>query len=81
MLYGLFRSVAGQKKKLADLLQSPVSLLLVFVSIYSLIHLLSWSLIRYRLPVDAVLLIFAGLAVVDITERIIIRVRLRAKNN
>jgi 4-amino-4-deoxy-L-arabinose transferase-like glycosyltransferase len=81
MLYGLFRSVAGQKKKLVDLLQSPVSLLIVFVSIYSLIHLLSWSLIRYRLPVDAVLLIFAGLAVVDITERIIIRVRLRAKNN
>lgn len=35
-------------------------LLLLFASFYSLIHLLSWSLIRYRLPVDAVLLIFAG---------------------
>jgi hypothetical protein len=36
------------------------SLLLLFAVIYSLIHLLSWSLIRYRLPVDAVMLIFAA---------------------
>ena len=35
--------------------------LVLFVGIYSLIHLFSWALIRYRLPIDAVLLIFAGL--------------------
>lgn len=35
-------------------------LLLSFAVVYTLIHLLSWSLIRYRLPVDAVLLVFAG---------------------
>lgn len=37
-------------------------LLVLFASVYSLIHLLTWALIRYRLPVDAVLLVFAGLS-------------------
>lgn len=31
--------------------------------IFSVVHLLSWSLVRYRLPVDAILLLYAGLAV------------------
>ena len=78
MLYGLYRAIAGQKQSLADRLESPISLLVLFVSIYSLIHLLSWSLIRYRLPVDAVLLVFAGLAVVDLTRRVIRRYKLSA---
>jgi hypothetical protein len=34
------------------------------------IHLLSWALIRYRLPVDAVLIVFAGLAFVDLYTRL-----------
>jgi 4-amino-4-deoxy-L-arabinose transferase-like glycosyltransferase len=78
MLYGLYRSIAGQKQSLSDWLESSIGLLVIFVSIYSLIHLLSWSLIRYRLPVDAVLLVFAGLAVVDLTQRIILRRKLPA---
>jgi 4-amino-4-deoxy-L-arabinose transferase-like glycosyltransferase len=49
---------------------SPIFLLILFASIYTLIHLLSWALIRYRLPVDAVLLIFAALALVDIAQRL-----------
>ena len=76
MLYGLYRSIAGKKQSLSALLESPVGLLVLFVSMYSLIHLLSWSLIRYRLPVDAVLLVFAGLAVVDLTRRVILRLKL-----
>ena len=78
MLYGLYRSIAGQKQSLTDWLESPIGMLVMFVSIYSLIHLLSWSLIRYRLPVDAVLLVFAGLAVVDLTRRVIRRRKLPA---
>jgi hypothetical protein len=35
-----------------------------------MIHILTWTMVRYRLPVDAVLLVFAGLAVVDLVERI-----------
>jgi len=39
---------------------APGALLLLFMVVYSAIHLLSWALIRYRLPVDAVGLIFAA---------------------
>lgn len=38
------------------------ALLLLFALVYSLIHLLSWAGIRYRLPVDAATLPFAALA-------------------
>jgi hypothetical protein len=37
--------------------------LYLFIISYSLIHLLTWSMIRYRLPIDAVLLIFASLSI------------------
>jgi hypothetical protein len=37
-------------------------LLYAYVAAYTLVHLLSWALIRYRLPIDAILLVFAGLA-------------------
>jgi len=37
---------------------------------YAGIHLLTWTLIRYRLPIDAVLLVFAGLALVDLQARL-----------
>ncbi len=46
------------------------SLLYLFILVYTFIHLLSWALIRYRLPVDAVLILFAGLALVDIQARL-----------
>ena len=39
---------------------APGVLLILFIAVYSAIHLLSWALIRYRLPVDAVGLIFAA---------------------
>ena len=40
-------------------------LLVLFMVVYSLIHLLSWALPRYRLPVDAVGLVFAGRAAAE----------------
>ena len=43
--------------------------LYLFVVGHTVIHLLSWPAPRYRLPVDAVLMIFAGLAVVDLAHR------------
>lgn len=45
------------------------SLLVVFIVAFSLIHLLSWALNRYRLPVDAVGLLFAGRAVIALGRR------------
>lgn len=41
-------------------LRETTLLLYLFVVSYTGIHLLSWALIRYRLPIDAVLLIFAA---------------------
>jgi hypothetical protein len=38
----------------------------LFAATFSLIHLLSWALTRYRLPVDAVGLIFAARALVSL---------------
>lgn len=49
---------------------SEVLLLYLFVGVYTAMHLLSWALIRYRLPVDAVLVIFAGLAIAVLRDRI-----------
>jgi len=37
--------------------------------VYSVIHVLTWALIRYRLPVDAMLVIFAGYALVHLYHR------------
>jgi len=61
MLYGLFLSFRRWRDYLLPYL---------FVVVYCGIHLLTWAGIRYRLPVDAVLLPFAGLAVVDLAGRV-----------
>jgi len=45
-------------------------ILYIFVAVYTAIHLLSWALIRYRLPVDAILLVFASAAIVDILAKL-----------
>jgi hypothetical protein len=35
-------------------------LLCLFISTYTVIHLLTWTLIRYRLPLDSVLILYAA---------------------
>lgn len=52
--------LAAARGRLTPATRTGGMLLLTFVVVYSLVHLLSWSLIRYRLPVDAVLLIFSA---------------------
>ncbi|MCL5996876.1 MAG: glycosyltransferase family 39 protein [Chloroflexi bacterium] len=61
MLYGLLVAVRRWRNWL---------LLYLFIIVYSGIHLLSWALIRYRLPVDAVLIVFAAYGVVDLVRRL-----------
>jgi hypothetical protein len=51
-------------------LSSEALILYLFIVVYTAVHLLSWTLIRYRLPVDAVLLIFAGAALVKLQEKL-----------
>jgi 4-amino-4-deoxy-L-arabinose transferase-like glycosyltransferase len=70
MLYGLILTFIRSKKKLPDCIVSPLTILVTFILVYTMIHLLSWTLIRYRLPVDAILILFAATAIVDIAARI-----------
>ena len=73
MVYGLVlavKKVIESDKHLLARLTSPQALLMLFMVIYSAIHILTWTLIRYRLPVDAVLIPFAALALVDLAQRI-----------
>lgn len=72
MLYGLLRSLLAKSWSFKSSLVTPLFLLYLFMLIYTGIHILTWALIRYRLPVDAILVIFAGLAVVDLYERFVV---------
>ena len=71
MLYGLWRSFSSAPRTLKKLLASPHFLLYLFGVVYTGIHLLSWALIRYRLPVDAILVIFAGVGVERLYESLV----------
>jgi 4-amino-4-deoxy-L-arabinose transferase-like glycosyltransferase len=64
MLYGLLGAVLKRGHVGPDQ-WSPVLLLISFVALYSLVHLLTWALIRYRLPVDAVLMPFAAVGLLN----------------
>lgn len=64
MLYGLWRAFAIYRSS------SVLWLLFLFMSFYTAIHMLTWTLIRYRLPVDAVLILFAGYGIADLVQRL-----------
>jgi len=67
ILYGLVISFIRRTKPLS---KQPLSLLYLYIAVYTAIHVLSWTLIRYRLPVDAILVIFAGFGIIDLISRI-----------
>jgi hypothetical protein len=56
-----------------DLRQAYLALLWLFMASYTLAHLLSWANVRYRLPVDAVWILFAGYALDDLLRRLAAR--------
>ena len=49
--------------------RQPAIFLLVFMVFYSLLHIFTWAMSRYRLPVDAVALPFAALVIAELMER------------
>jgi 4-amino-4-deoxy-L-arabinose transferase-like glycosyltransferase len=57
MLVGLFLSFSRWRSFV---------ILYLFIFIHTAIHLLSWPAPRYRLPVDAVSMVFAGLALLEL---------------
>ena len=48
--------------------RAATRLVLGVAGLYSLVHLLTWALVRYRLPVDAMLLPFAALSMVRVRD-------------
>ena len=74
MVYGLFLAVkriwSEKGNRVLNLLTSSTGLLILFAIIYTSVHILTWALIRYRLPVDAALIPFAGLAIYDLYSRV-----------
>lgn len=71
MLYGVVLALRQARFKTQHFSTSPVALLLFFAFFYSVLHILTWAFPRYRLPVDAVLMPFAALAVVDLIRRLV----------
>jgi hypothetical protein len=61
MLFGLFFSFWRWRNFL---------LLYLYMVIHTGIHLLTWPSPRYRLPVDAVLMVFAGLALLELAKQL-----------
>lgn len=70
MLAGIFLSLKDLIRQKKPFFDSPVSIILIFGVVYAAVHILTWSLVRYRLPVDALFLIFAGLALGKLLERL-----------
>jgi 4-amino-4-deoxy-L-arabinose transferase-like glycosyltransferase len=60
MLAGMLVAWWKADSTLIKRLDSPVSLLILFIAAYSILHIMTWTLVRYRLPLDAVALPFAG---------------------
>jgi 4-amino-4-deoxy-L-arabinose transferase-like glycosyltransferase len=70
MAAGFLASIYQTLKSDCRFCRHHLFLISAFILFYILLHLLSWSLIRYRLPVDALLVIFAGYASVELFNRI-----------
>jgi hypothetical protein len=72
--YGVYRALRARGNPAfypaAGWTTSEVALLLLFVVFYSVLHVMTWAFPRYRLPVDAVLVVFAGLGVGDLGGRV-----------
>lgn len=77
MLYGMFLEVSAKIKGKQGRFSTPAIILtLAFVLFYSLLHIFTWAMSRYRLPVDAVLLIYAAIGILDVWHRILSKKRL-----
>lgn len=70
MLYGLLRPLAPGRATNKQPLSAALFLLYLVIFVYTAIHILSWSQVRYRIPLDAILVIFAALALSDLMIRV-----------
>jgi len=78
MVYGLIVACSGRSKvtwmeaRYSVLGPSFIrrnGLLFLFIPVYTMMHVFTWAMVRYRLPIDAVMLPFAGLALLELAKR------------
>lgn len=78
MIYGLLLVLTDLRRggplrsgsnaaKGSDLRPAYVALFLLFILSYTAVHLASWANVRYRLPVDAFLILFAAYGIENLT--------------
>jgi hypothetical protein len=72
-----WRRLLRQARPVHKVLASRLFLLTLFMGFYTALHVFAWALIRYRLPVDAVLLPFAGLCLVELAVWLAGKTRLK----
>jgi len=63
MVFGLGVSLSKLRAPSYKGQQSDIIILYLFFIIYTSVHLLTWTLIRYRLPIDALLMLFAAVSI------------------
>lgn len=63
MLFGLWQTVKLWRTPVHPGQRAELALLYLFAAVYTAIHLMSWTLIRYRLPLDALFLVVAAFGV------------------
>lgn len=70
MIYGLFLALRYALTRAArvQISTSPLMLSVLFCLTYTVLHIFTWAMPRYRLPVDAVLLSFAALGLYQLAR-------------
>lgn len=84
MLYGLILAIRDIRKGgplhptgAHDLRPAFLALIWLYMAVYTLVHLASWANVRYRLPVDAMWILFAGYGLGDLWGRVVHRLLAR----
>jgi 4-amino-4-deoxy-L-arabinose transferase-like glycosyltransferase len=78
MIYGIVVAIrwAGPKAQggWIKFSTTPLAMILLFMALYTIQHVMTWAMPRYRLPIDAVTLPFAALGLNNIAHWIQLRV-------
>jgi hypothetical protein len=79
--YGLFEDSNdnGKFSHFSAWVNTSIALWLGFFILYTIMHLASWAAIRYRLPTDAVMIIFAAVGIVDLYTKFSVKLMNRYK--
>jgi hypothetical protein len=70
IIHGTWISLANLRKPSSPMRVVGLTIIFQFIVVYAAIHLLSWTLIRYRLPIDAFLILFASVSIERLSRKL-----------